>query len=165
MSMSNAAEASAVRILILAPSGRDAPAVAEIIVRAGLDPRILPDLEALCLAIGDNSGPIVIAEEALDRSERVEALARRLADQPAWSELPVLLISKASGRSAGRSAEERIGGYRNVVMLERPLRSAVLVSALQSAVKARRRQYDIRDHLLERASQAAELRGLNETLE
>jgi signal transduction histidine kinase len=45
------------------------------------------------------------------------------------------------------------------------LRSATLISALRSARTARLRQYDIRDHLAERARQEAELRQLNQTLE
>jgi signal transduction histidine kinase len=165
MATGKVAEDLAGRILILAPSGRDAPAVAEIIARAGMAPQIFPDIEALCQTMDGGAGAVLVAEEALDRQERIEAFGRTLAAQPAWSELPVLLIAKASGRGPARSAGERIGGYANVVMLERPLRSATLISALQSALTARQRQYDIRDHLLERARQEAELRRLNETLE
>lgn len=111
------------------------------------------------------AGAILLAEEALKEQQTVDRLHRALAEQPAWSEIPVLLIAKAAGRGSTRPAAERIGDYRNTVMLERPLRSASLISALQSALTARRRQYEIRDHLLERARQEAELRRLNETLE
>jgi signal transduction histidine kinase len=38
----------------------------------------------------------------------------------------------------------------NVTLLERPLRAATLVSAVRSALMARRRQYEIRDHLRQR---------------
>lgn len=111
------------------------------------------------------AGAILLAEEALKEQQTVDRLHRALAEQPAWSEIPVLLIAKAAGRGSRRPAAERIDDYRNTVMLERPLRSASLISALQSALTARRRQYEIRDHLLERARQEAELRRLNETLE
>lgn len=111
------------------------------------------------------AGAILLAEEALKEQQTVDRLHRALAEQPAWSEIPVLLIAKAAGRGPRRPAAERIDDYRNTVMLERPLRSASLISALQSALTARRRQYEIRDHLLERARREAELRRLNETLE
>ncbi len=165
MATGRIADEVAGRILILAPSGRDAAAVAEIIARAGMAPEIFPDIEVLCRAIDDSAGAVLVAEEALDRQRRIEVFGQALAAQPAWSELPILLIAKAGGRGPTRSAAERIGGYTSVVMLERPLRSATLVSALQSALTARRRQYDIRDHLSERARYETELRRLNEMLE
>ncbi|MBV9459459.1 MAG: response regulator [Bradyrhizobium sp.] len=163
--MSSAVELSTLRILILAPSGRDAPTVAEVIAKGGMVPHTCSTLEALCAGIAEGAGAILLAEEALNEQRPVERLHRALAEQPAWSELPVLLVAKTSGRGPARPAAERIGDYRNIVMLERPLRSASLISALQSALTARRRQYEIRDHLLERARQEAELRRLNETLE
>ncbi|WP_407159284.1 ATP-binding protein [Bradyrhizobium sp. STM 3557] len=163
--MSSDVKRSTLRILILAPSGRDAPTVADVITKAGMLPQTCPTLESLCVHIADGAGAILVAEEALREQQTVDRLHSALAEQPAWSEIPVLLIAKAAGRGPTRPAAERIGDYRNIVMLERPLRSASLISALQSALTARRRQYEIRDHLLERARQEAELRRLNETLE
>lgn len=163
--MTSVTEQATLRILILAPSGRDAPAVAEVIARAGMSPHTCSTGEALCVQIAEGAGAILIAEEVLKSRPTVDRLHRTLTEQSAWSEVPVLLIAKTAGRGLTRPAAERIGDYRNVVMLERPLRSATLISALQSALTARRRQYEIRDHLLERARQDTELRRLNETLE
>ncbi len=163
--MSNGVELSTLRILILAPSGRDAPTVANVIAKGGMLPHTCSTVEALCAGIAEGAGAILLAEEALNEQRPVERLHRTLVEQPAWSELPVLLIAKAAERRPTRPAAERIGDYRNIIMLERPLRSASLISALQSALTARQRQYEIRDHLLERARQEAELRRLNETLE
>ena len=39
----------------------------------------------------------------------------------------------------------------NVTLLERPVRMATLVSAVRTALRARDRQYQIREHLAERA--------------
>jgi PAS domain S-box-containing protein len=62
--------------------------------------------------------------------------------------------------------------FGNASILERPTRVASLVSAARSALRARRRQYQIRDHLLQRerdisqAKQAAEaLRSAQEQLQ
>lgn len=163
--MSNSVELSTLRILILAPSGRDAPTVAEVIAKAGMLPHTCSTVEALCARIEEGAGAILLAEEALNEQQPLDRLHRTLVEQPAWSEIPVLLIAKPAGRGPTRPAAKWIGDYRNIVIFERPLRSASLVSALQSALTARRRQYDIRDHLLERGRQEAELRRLNETLE
>jgi signal transduction histidine kinase len=163
--MSSGVERAMLRILILAPSGRDAPVVADVIAKAGMLPQTCSTPESICDGIAEGAGAILLAEEALKQQQTIDRLHRALTDQPPWSEIPVLLIAKAVGRGASRPAAERIGDYRNVVMLERPLRSASLISALQSALTARRRQYEIRDHLLERSRQETELRHLNETLE
>ncbi|MBR1208781.1 MULTISPECIES: ATP-binding protein [unclassified Bradyrhizobium] len=163
--MNSGIERPTLRILILAPSGRDAPTVADVIAKASMHPHTCATLESLCVEIAEGAGAILLAEEALKEQDAIDRFHRTLGKQSAWSELPVLLIAKANGRGPTRLAAERIGDYRNIVMLERPLRSASLISALQSALTARRRQYEIRDHLLERARQEAELRRLNETLE
>jgi hypothetical protein len=39
----------------------------------------------------------------------------------------------------------------NVTLIERPVRAATLLSSIKSALRARRRQYDVRDHLEEQA--------------
>jgi signal transduction histidine kinase/ActR/RegA family two-component response regulator len=49
---------------------------------------------------------------------------------------------------------------RNVSLLERPLQAITLLSAIQSCLRARRRQYEMRGYLLERERMAAELERL-----
>jgi signal transduction histidine kinase len=53
----------------------------------------------------------------------------------------------------------------NVTLLERPLRAATMVSAVRSALSARRRQYEIRDHLHQRELAEQALRKARDTLE
>jgi signal transduction histidine kinase len=152
------------RVLVLAPRRRDAPVLAEVIASGGLAPHVCGTFAELVAELGAGAGAALIAEEALAGPTRQE-VANALTDQPAWSDLPVLLISTPHGRGASRPAAGRLGGYGNVVLLERPLRSATLLSALEAALRARRRQYQVRDHLLALARRDRELRRLNETLE
>jgi len=161
--MDRPAESLDKRILILAPARRDGPSVAELIVQEGLLAEVCPDLPALCEALAAGAGAVLVSEEALATEEQHKAFLAALAQQPHWSELPVLLVSGRHQRSRLLTSEP--GGYPNVVLLERPMRAATLVSALQSALRARRRQYDIRNYLREQARQRAELRRLNTTLE
>jgi signal transduction histidine kinase/CheY-like chemotaxis protein len=163
------------RVLILAPSGRDAPTVAEILQDAGLVGEIHNDLASLCDAFehGGGAGAALIAEEALGRQQHI--LRDCLDRQPPWSDLPVVLVA-ASRTQAGQThkawAAGRFADISNVMLLERPLRSATLITALRSALRARRRQYQVREHLREREeagerlrAHQAELRRLNEGLE
>ena len=48
----------------------------------------------------------------------------------------------------------------NVSMLERPLNTVTLMSTVRSALRARRHQYEVQDHLLEREHFAAHLEDL-----
>jgi signal transduction histidine kinase/ActR/RegA family two-component response regulator len=141
----------------------DAPVLSDVISSGGITPCICTDFDELAAEVSQGAGAVLIAEEALTGLTSQE-LARMLANQPVWSDLPVLLISVPSGRGPARPTGDRLG-YDNVVLLERPLRGATLLSALSAALRARRRQYQIRDHLLALDRQREELRLLNETLE
>src|SRR4051812_35705621 len=80
------------RVLILAPSRRDAPTVAEILEHAGFFPEVCADLAALCHAFEHGgAGTALIAQEALRRNQR--RLSECLDRQPPWSDLPILLVA------------------------------------------------------------------------
>jgi signal transduction histidine kinase len=93
---------------------------------------------------------VVIAEEALGVFD-IEQWSDAISDQPSWSDLPIILLTFA-GR--GNFLNQTIGVVRqrlgNVVLLERPSGSETFVSAVQAALRSRRRQYQIRDYLAER---------------
>lgn len=66
-----------------------------------------------------------------------------------------------SGGEATESSQYRLkllDPLGNVTLLERPLRMATLVSAIRTALRARRRQYEIADYIAERESLLAQLR-------
>ena len=52
----------------------------------------------------------------------------------------------------------------NVTILERPVRVTTLISALRTAIRARRRQYEVRDHLIDLTHAEATLRAQSERL-
>ena len=52
----------------------------------------------------------------------------------------------------------------NTTLLERPVRTTTLVSVVRTALRARQRQYEIRDHMFERGRVAEELARSNEDL-
>ena len=88
----------------------------------------------------------MIAEEAF--AEHDQRLAGMISRQPPWSDLPVLLLTRQGADSAAVAlAMENLG---NVTLIERPVRIGALASAVRSALRARDRQYQTRDHLEER---------------
>ncbi len=172
MDAANRASDNRERVLILAPVGRDAATIAEILDRAGLEAEICPDLAALCRAIDEgDAGAAIIAEEGLGQDRRL--LRDCLERQPPWSDLPIVLVLNAvAGAARKHWAIERFAEIGNAMLLERPLRTATLVTAFRAALRARRRQYQAREYLRRHAqgeerlrAQEATLRQLNESLE
>src|ERR1700741_2979478 len=112
-------EAVALRILIVAPVGRDAPAIVELLESQGHLTRVCSGLRDAGVQIEEGAGALLLTEESLER-EQIAALLPRLDRQPAWSELPVIILMTAGERSAQRL--ERIAAAAGgIMLLERPL--------------------------------------------
>jgi signal transduction histidine kinase/ActR/RegA family two-component response regulator len=132
------------RILILAPTGRDAELACAALRTAGLAAEICPAIEGLCTAVEHGVGAAMVTEEALDAAG-MRCLRETLERQPAWSDLPLMIFtSKPSVELTVRSFEQ-LGARANITLIERPIRVKTMISATQTALRARRRQYEIRD--------------------
>lgn len=141
---------SAGRILILAPTGRDAALAGEALTAAGLRTEVCADVEALCREMASDAAAALIAKEALT-PPALERLSETLTQQPPWSDLPLIVLT--TGGTVTEEKKRRLAALDalgNTTLLERPLRVATLVHAAQAALGARRRQYEVRDHLEER---------------
>jgi signal transduction histidine kinase/CheY-like chemotaxis protein len=158
--MKSAAEEVEQRILILAPIGRDAQAAARQLTTSGLVCLICHNLKDLCDQLANGAGAALITEEAFVR-ESSESLSRWAARQPAWSDFPfVVLTGHQTSAPAQAHRLQLLNSLGNVSLLERPLGSVTLVSALKTALRARRRQYEVQDYLLERELSAAHMEDL-----
>lgn len=132
------------RLLILAPRGRDADVAANLFEKNGIKALVCRDAAALLKAIDIDAGAVMITEEVLAGSD-IGPLADWIAHQPAWSDLPFIVL--ANGHKAPRSvvALQRLQTLGNTVLLERPLHAEAMLGAVRSALKARTRQYQVRD--------------------
>src|ERR1044072_5198098 len=135
-------------VLILAPTGRDALLAADALAQSGIASQVCASLLDLCGQIGESAAAVLLAEEALSAAELPELL-KTLHAQPACAALPLLILPGAPRQDDSASVEilKLFGPSGNVTLLERPLRSVVLVSTVQVALRARRRQYEGRDLL------------------
>lgn len=150
------------RVLVLAPTRRDTELTGTILGEAGISCVRCGSLEELCRELAGGAGVALITEESL-ASDQAACLFEAMARQPAWSELPILVLTKGGADSpVVAHAMERLG---TVVLLERPLRVMTLVSAVRTALGARQRQYQIRDHLAAQQQAEQRLQRFNETLE
>jgi len=153
-------------ILICAPYGRDAQNVAELLRARGFGSVICGNVGEVAAAVDDHAGLVLITEEGLTGD--LAPLRRAIDDQPAWSDLPLVLLVSRNAHRPGAADAARIAASRlasNLVVLERPLGSVSLVSAVDSALRGRRRQFDLRDRLAELAASQAALRQTAEQLE
>jgi signal transduction histidine kinase len=151
------------RVIVVAPTGRDASLVADLLRKAGYDSEACASIADACAAIRIGAGAGIIAEEALD-PDRVAELSTVLRDQPPWSNFPLILLTVAGEvtvRSQRRRAmREPLG---NVFLLERPVRPETLISTVDNALRSRSRQYQMREQL-EQFSQAQEALRKSEKL-
>jgi signal transduction histidine kinase len=142
------------RVLVLAPTARDAARTLEVLSAAAVAAVACPDLGALCRGVAAGAGAAVLTEEVV-RADRAGALAAAVRGQPPWSDLPLVVLTGGGADSAAAAvALETLG---NVTLLDRPVRVATLVSAVRAALRSRRKQYEVRDHLAERARATAAL--------
>ncbi|TDV72360.1 PAS domain-containing sensor histidine kinase [Pseudomonas sp. LP_7_YM] len=133
------------RAIILAPQGRDSQIALRILQEAGFPALITHDLTDLCKEMASGAGLAIIADEAL-RGVDLNPLLSLLNHQPAWSDLPVVLLTHHGGPEDNPSA--RLGKLLgNVTFLERPFHPATLVSLVTTAVRGRRRQYEARGRM------------------
>jgi len=136
------------RILICAPFGRDSDLIRRELQGAGFTTVEYQSLEELCAHLDEGAGAALIGDQAFAQPGSVGCLAEALAGQPPWSDVPVLVITSGGASTANsREAFRRLQSLGRVTLLERPLRPATLFSSLQSAIRSRRQQYQIRDYV------------------
>lgn len=151
------AGALATDVVVLAPTGRDAVLTQRLLEGDRLRANIAADIDALCHAINDHSGVLLIAEEALHRAGH-EALLAALENQPTWSDIPIIILTGEGELSRTIPEPLRaLASRANVTLIERPVRVATLTTAVRSALRARLRQLDVREHLVQRFQSEQEL--------
>lgn len=130
------------RIVICAPTGQDAALTQRVFESVGIDSVTCRDAGELMDQLSRGAGAILMVEEVVGG-----AVMRLLADyvqaQPTWSDIPILLLTRSGADSVdAQRAVEHLG---NVTLLERPVRTIALITATRSAIRARERQYQVRD--------------------
>ena len=152
------------RILLLALKGRDSAVIEQLLARAGHECLICDSPAELAHEGRQGAAIAVVTEESLLDADTT-ALDAWLDEQPSWSDFPfVLLATKRAGRRP-RDALRTLEQLGNVVVLERPVHSETLASAVNSAMRGRSRQYDARRRLEDLQAAEGRLTSLNGSLE
>ena len=153
------------RVLIHAPYGRDGEIISNVLGAAGLEAEVCPRMADLCAALCPETGTLVIADESLSQNN-VATLSRILDRQEPWSDLPLIVLTgKGEPTDFSRYRWRLLKPLGNVTLLQRPLRTETAVSAVEAALRARRRQYEVRALLKSLQETNAELKATNRELE
>jgi PAS domain S-box-containing protein len=137
------------RVLVLPATGADGVAIRKLLDASGMSSVVLPSVAATCDALTTAAGALVVAEETL--AAEYAHLLECIRAQPMWSDLPVILLS-SSGRLESPMLAEIVPQLGNVSVVERPVRMSTLVSLIRSSLRARGRQYQVREHLAQQES-------------
>ena len=134
------------RILVLALRGRDAAVIEALLAKQDYVSTVCANACALSEELVSGAATAIITEESLAGADR-SALDAWVTQQPPWSDFPFILLATRRAGHRPRDAMlvlERLG---NVIVLERPIHSETLGSAVRSAMRVRRRQYEARERL------------------
>lgn len=137
------------RALILAPTGRDAVVAAQILREVGTVAQVCDTLDDLLARMIEGAALAVVVEEVLINGD-LNALSAWIEAQPSWSDFPFLVLNRRGGSVERNPAARRLSvTLGNVSFLERPFHPTTLVSAVDTALRGRRRQYEARERIAE----------------
>src|ERR1041385_4207443 len=136
--------ASEMRILILAPVGRDAPLLAQIIEALSIEPAIVPDAASLLKELPLGVGAAILADEAIPPRQIHELASWLSAEQP-WSDPPFIILTPAGQtKEYSQRRSQEFSTLGNFTLIERPVRPETLQSAVRAALRGRMKQYEAR---------------------
>lgn len=137
-------------ILVFAPLWRDAEVICNVLTAAGFSCRPCQDMSGVQRAMSEGAATLLVTEEALDGTN-LELLLKELQGQPPWSDLPITILLAPGKQIVEIPPRLRpLVRNHNVTVLQRPIPTATLASITNAAVRARRRQYQLREQLHER---------------
>jgi len=137
------------RVLVLAPGGRDAAVATAVLAESGLRPQVCASLAEVAALLEGGAGLVLVADEALHDAD-LRGIAHWVAEQPSWSDLPFVVLTRQGGSVERNPAAARLTRLLgNVAFVERPFHATTLASVAASALRGRRRQYEAREHLVQ----------------
>jgi signal transduction histidine kinase len=139
-------DATDLRVLILAPIGRDGALTAQLLAQAGIACHVCRNATDLCQEIRTGAGAVLLTEEAL-ADPQIDELSDTLHTQAAWSDISLLLFAGDDRSQATMRTLRTLEVLRNVTLLDRPIRVTAVISTVRAALRGRRRQYELRDVL------------------
>jgi PAS domain S-box-containing protein len=150
------------RVLIFAPVGRDATAMASLLDKHGLATHVCADAAACSQQITKGAGALLLTEEAL--APNVSPLLETLQAQPPWSQLPTIILTSGGESRMALLLDLVASAAGSITLLERPMSAVTLWRSVHVALLSRLRQYQVRDLIEEQNRKQRELEQAQQSL-
>lgn len=130
------------RILIYAPGGQDASLTTRVLASVAIASHACRSAGELAEQLALGAGGVLTVDEALHAGVYA-VLDTYTRQQPDWSDLPIILLTHAGLDSLPlRQAVATLG---NLTLLERPVHILTLITSAHAMLRARQRQYQVRE--------------------
>jgi signal transduction histidine kinase len=127
---------------VLARLPRDAELTCEHLHQVGIHSQCTGSFDDLLHRVSGDIGAVMITEDAVP-PHRWGELADLLSKQPAWADIPVIICA----RKQQSSIDRLLLAAGSVTVIETPVRVNTVISAARAALRARKRQYEMRELL------------------
>jgi PAS domain S-box-containing protein len=151
------------RVLVMAPFGQDAEAMAVMLTGRGIPVTICARPVDAAHAIKEGAGALLLTEESLFLPEAAQLLGV-LKGQPTWSEFPLIILTGGGESRIMKLLELADSAAGNVTLLERPMSAGTLWRSVQVALRSRRRQLQVRDLIADQQRRQKELEEAQSSL-
>lgn len=135
------------RVAVLAVDATEARRLRDVLARQRLASVACHRGTDLARLLGEGLGAAIIDADALD-SAGLNGLVEGLRRQPNWSDVPLVVLTDGaigmSGRLGPHEVVDTLESACHLTVLERPVAINTLLSTVQSALRTRRRQYEMR---------------------
>lgn len=133
-------------VAIFTPLLNDGQIAVQVLGQVGIKGISFSSIDDLSKFVIENDcGAILLSEEAIVNLN-IEAFQALLDKQEAWSDIPIILL--LAGIDVVK-ATELFSKSGNISLLERPFSRLTLIRAVEVALRARRKQYEVQRLLLE----------------
>lgn len=130
------------RILIYAPAGQDAALAGTVLAGSAIASHVCRSPGELAEQLALGAGGVLTVDEAL-HAGAYSVLDAYACQQPDWSDMPITLLTHAGLDSLPlRLAIATLG---NLTLLERPVHILTLITSARAMLRARQRQYQMRE--------------------
>jgi DNA-binding response OmpR family regulator len=100
---------------------------------AAIDSHVCATLAELGQELERGAGAVLTVEEALAPGG-FQLLQACVARQPDWSDLPIILLTHRGADST--TVRQAVAGLGNLALMERPVRTLTLITALHATLRA-----------------------------
>lgn len=114
---------------------------------AGIGSKAVGAIPCVVSTLSDNTAFVVVTEETL-RSVDLKPLSEWIVSQPAWSDMPFIVLTHRGGGPDRNPVAQRLSDILgNVSFVERPFHATTFISVSRTAYRNRLRQFDARSKI------------------